>query len=282
MPAQSTPGRRAGLASAADHPDQLDAVLELLGSRWPRFMLAGRPGHDVDLIAALLRHLRYQVLLFADDGTLIGAGLALPVYWDGTVKGLPAGWDGAVTASENAEPAGPVPEAAHPEAAHPKAAHPKAAPTALCALSITIAAEHAGQECSARIMAQMRAVAALGGLPHVIVPVRPVHKTRYPLTSMERYLTWRTDDGRVFDPWLRCHLSLGATLLAVAPESMTITGTVAEWQDWLGMALPETGDYIIRGGLAPLAVDRAADRGVYREANVWVVHTDPSGNNSAA
>jgi hypothetical protein len=61
-------------------------------------------------------------------------------------------------------------------------------------------------------------------------------------------------------------------VLTVAPESMTISGTVAEWQDWLGMALPDSGRYVVRGGLAPLVVDRQADTGLYREANVWVVH----------
>ena len=38
------------------------------------------------------------------------------------------------------------------------------------------------------------------------------------------------------------------------------------------MALPESGDYVFRGGLSPLAVDREKDRATYLEPNVWMVH----------
>jgi hypothetical protein len=40
-----------------------------------------------------------------------------------------------------------------------------------------------------------------------------------------------------------------------------LTGTVAEWERWTGLALPATGDYVFPHGLAPVAVDRAADTG---------------------
>lgn len=89
---------------------------------------------------------------------------------------------------------------------------------------------------------------------------------------MARYLTWRTEDDRVFDPWLCLHLSLGGTVLGLAFPSMTISGTVANWQHWIDLLLPDSGEYIIPGGLAPLAVDRDADTGVYREPNVWIMH----------
>jgi hypothetical protein len=46
--------------------------------------------------------------------------------------------------------------------------------------------------------------------------------------------------------------------------SYRIVGTVAEWESWLGMAFPESGDYVFPGGLSPLAVDREADTGKRR------------------
>jgi hypothetical protein len=54
------------------------------------------------------------------------------------------------------------------------------------------------------------------------------------------------------DPWIRTHQRLGAEILSAAPASQTMTGTVAEWERWTGMAFPESGDYAIPGGLSLL------------------------------
>jgi hypothetical protein len=82
----------------------------------------------------------------------------------------------------------------------------------------------------------------------------------------------RAASSLLFDPWLRVHERLGGTILRPEPHSMTITGTVAEWEGWTGMTFPESGGYWFPAGLAPLAVDRDADRGSYREPNVWMLH----------
>jgi hypothetical protein len=253
--------------TAAERPDLAAGVPELLASRWPVFMLAGRPGHDADLPSLLMSHLEYQILLIDDRDELLGVGVSLPLVWDGTVEGLPAGWDGAVTASADLHERGGT-------------------PNAVCALSITTVpsakgsdskgSDSKGSDYAAVIMAGLKQAAAAAGLAEVIVPVRPVLKTRYPLVPMVDFLAWQTDDGRVFDPWLRLHLSMGATVLGIAPEAMTITGTVAEWQGWTGLALPGNGEYVIPGALAPLVIDREADAGVYREPNVWLAHPTDS------
>jgi hypothetical protein len=52
------------------------------------------------------------------------------------------------------------------------------------------------------------------------------------MTSMDQYVRWRRADGAPFDPWLRLHRQLGARLLRVAPRSMVVTGTIAEWEAW--------------------------------------------------
>ena len=68
------------------------------------------------------------------------------------------------------------------------------------------------------------------------------------------------------------HVRAGGEVLATDPESLLITGTVAEWEEWTGLAFPETGEYVFPHGLATLAIDREADRGSYWEPNVWVRH----------
>ena len=89
---------------------------------------------------------------------------------------------------------------------------------------------------------------------------------------MERYVRWRRDDGLLFDPWLRLHERLGAELLRVAPASMTVDGTVAEWEEWAGLAFPESGEYPVAGALVPVTIDRERDLGRYVEPNVWMLH----------
>src|SRR5205814_10350755 len=89
----------------------------VLAARWPPFMLAGRPGHDADL-PALARQAPEHQIVALDGDEVLGVGLSVPLDWDGTPAGLPAGWDGAVSAGAALLAAG-------------------AAPTAVCALSIT-------------------------------------------------------------------------------------------------------------------------------------------------
>ena len=54
----------------------------------------------------------------------------------------------------------------------------------------------------------------------LIAPVRPSWKERYPLAPIERYVTWRRDDGQLLDPWMRLHERLGARVAAPLPRSM--------------------------------------------------------------
>jgi hypothetical protein len=71
---------------------------------------------------------------------------------------------------------------------------------------------------------------------------------------------------------MRVHERLGASVLKPEPHSLLITGAVAEWQEWTGMAFPETGEYWFPGGLATVAIDHEDDRGSYWEPNIWMHH----------
>ena len=102
--------------------------------------------------------------------------------------------------------------------------------------------------------------------------MRPTLKARYPLAAMERYLAWRRADGQLFDPWLRVHERLGAEILGVCPGSLLVEGTVAQWEEWTGMAFPDSGSYVVEGALVPVEIDRARDVGRYVEPNVWMCH----------
>jgi hypothetical protein len=241
----------------ADRPDLGACLPEVLAARWPRFMLAGHPGHDVDLVQHLtVKAPQHQVILLDRDDEILGVGLSVPLEWDGTVAGLPAGWDAAVSASAELLASGRT-------------------LTMVSALSVTLARQASGRGLAEMVIAAMRAAAIGAGAPGMLVPVRPVWKSRYPLIPLADYAGWRRPDGEVFDPWLRLHLQLGARRLAIAESSLTVTGTVREWEDWIGLPLPGTGAYTIDGGLVPLHIDYATQRGVYVEPNVWVYHAPP-------
>jgi hypothetical protein len=128
------------------------------------------------------------------------------------------------------------------------------------------------QGLAGQLIAVLRDLAPGTGLTRVIAPVRPTLKPRYPLTPIETFVSWTRTDGAPLDPWLRTHWRLGGRIIATAPRSQTMTGTVEDWQSWTGMLFPSTGEYVIPDGLSTLQVDREHDRGTYVEPNVWVQH----------
>jgi hypothetical protein len=131
---------------------------------------------------------------------------------------------------------------------------------------------HQGKGLSGEIIKGMAGVAGAAGFQCLIAPVRPTWKERYPLTPLEDYMQWRRGDGLPFDPWIRLHQRLGADVLAVAPRSLDIRGTVAQWEEWTEMAFPATGEYVVPGALVPVRIDRERDEGRYVEPNVWMRH----------
>jgi len=51
-----------------------------------------------------------------------------------------------------------------------------------------------------------------------------------------------------------------------------VPGTAAAWEEWTGLAFPESGSYVVSGALVPIEIDRERDEGVHVEPNVWMVH----------
>jgi hypothetical protein len=192
----------------------------------------------------------FQFHLVGDDGEILARARSLPVRWDGTTADLPDGIDGAIARGFD-----------------------EGGANVLCALVVMVPRDVQSRGISAAALSAMRDIAARNGLDALIAPVRPSWKERYPLVPIERYAEWRRDDGLLFDPWLRVHERLGATVLKPEPRSLRITGTADEWEEWVGMSFPESGDYWFPHGLSTLGVDRAANLGRYWEPNVWMRHT---------
>jgi GNAT superfamily N-acetyltransferase len=240
------------IVTLAERPD-LERVLDRHnGSAWPEFMLQD-PVAD-----ALWRHLHaefagWQLLLLDADDAILAAANCAPLSWDGTDDGLPEGWDDQFRRTVDQHAAGSPPDT-------------------LGALQIVVAPERRGDRLAGRMVAEMRERARAAGLRALIACVRPTDKHRYPLTPIDRYARWTRPDGLPFDPWIRLHARLGARIVRGAPRSMTITGTVADWERWTSLAFPDSGRYVVPLATDPVEIDREADRGVYHDANVWMVH----------
>lgn len=190
----------------------------------------------------------FQFYLVEND-IVLAEGNTIPVVWDGSTEH--AGIDWAFAEGSRAGP-----------------------PTTLCAIQVMIRKEAHGRGLSTMMLERMTQLAATHGLDCLIAPVRPTLKHRYPLTPIERYVTWRREDGQLLDPWLRVHERLGAEILGPAHESMRVEAPVASWEEWTGQSFPEDGDYVVEGGLVPMRV--AGCVGLYVEPNVWMRHPLPA------
>jgi hypothetical protein len=240
------------LLSVEERPDLWRPMTEVSAALWPEFMLNDPvAGEHWDRLPDDFP--AFQLALLDERGDIVAANNSAPLAWDGTDDGLPAGWDDQLLRSVSGHDAGTPPEA-------------------LGALQVTVHRDRQGSGYSGVMVNAMRANAAAHGFRAVIACVRPTDKVRYPLIPIEAYAGWTREDGLPFDPWIRLHVRLGGRLARPSPASMRIEGTVADWREWTGLDLPGSGDYLPDGAAAPVAIDLAADRGVYLDPNVWVVH----------
>jgi len=220
---------------------------------WPEFLYHA-PVLERLFGRVISEYAEFQFYAWDDEREeVVGVGNALPAAWDGDDATLPdGGLDAVVEARFSDRPP---------------------TPTVLCAQQILIAPEFRGQALSSRMIGRMAEIGAEHGLDTLIAPVRPTLKHRYPLTPVERYVEWRRPDGELLDPWLRTHERLGARIAKVAPESTRVPGAVAQWEEWTGLVFPDSGPYVVPGGLVPVEIDRERNEGLYVEPNVWMVHS---------
>jgi GNAT superfamily N-acetyltransferase len=144
---------------------------------------------------------------------------------------------------------------------------------ALSVLEITLLPELRGRGASRIILDAMRAQARRLGYRRMFAPVRPTAKHLDPFSPISEYVTRRTVDGLPADPWLRVHVRAGGQISKIAPASMVIAGTIADWSRWTSMTFPRSGQFAVPGALVPIHVSLEQDHAVYVEPNIWVEHS---------
>lgn len=230
-------------------PDLVDRLYDL-DDDWPEFM-------NRDPVAnALLWRVAHEfphlcVVATGDDGSVVARGRAMALVDRGHLPD--GGLDRAVIWAFNDRHRGQEPNLA-------------------CAVEIAIDNGHRGQGLSHRMLAALRDAARAAGLPALVAPVRPNQKDRDPTASMADYVGRTRDDGLPVDAWLRVHVRAGAHIVAVAPASMVMVGSLAEWREWTGLPFDRTGEVVVPGALVPVHCRVEHDHAVYVEPNVWVRH----------
>lgn len=191
-------------------------------------------------------------LVDQESSQAVGVGNSLPLNYDGAWADLPdGGLDWVLAKGFEDRAAG-------------------SRPNLVSALYIEVAGTHRGQRLSSRMIAEMRQIALAQGFSHLIAPVRPSLKSRYPLIPIDDYCQWQTAAGLPFDPWLRVHVQAGAKILHPCRNAMVVKGSRQQWSEWTGMDFPGDGQYTIPYGLVP--VEFHGGEGKYIEPGVWVLH----------
>jgi hypothetical protein len=238
----------------SDRPELWRDGIALTREVWPEYNIHSEdPDGYWDRLCDEFPDFQY-VLYDEREDEVIARGRTIPCEWDGTPDGLGEGISAMLAAAFKTREAG-------------------RRPTALCALAAEVRPRFQGGGRANQMLDVMADLAREASLPHLIAPVRPSLKDRYPLIPIEQYVSWTRDDGEPFDPWIRVHTRRGGQIVRPIPYSMRITGTVTEWEEWTGMGFPGDGHYTFPAGLAPVLIDHGRDLGSYWEPNVWIVHT---------
>jgi GNAT superfamily N-acetyltransferase len=244
-------------ATVAQRPDLAPLLGDL--NPWPPFMCQDPVGslYYADPVTAYP-----EFVLVAVDRDhperLVAKGYSVPFTWDeDPAESLPEdGWDGVILSAAIDRLAG-------------------LRGNLVSALEITVRPDLRGRGVSALMLAAMLDNAAAFGFPSLVAPVRPNGKHQCPDVSIREYAAMCRPDGLPVDPWLRVHVRAGGRIVGVAPRSMTMAGSTADWRAWTGLPFDTTGLMTVPEALVPVYCDVEQDYAIYCEPAVWVHHRLP-------
>jgi GNAT superfamily N-acetyltransferase len=231
-----------------------DYVRGMNKAAWPEFMLHEQVANEL-WHELLERFPAYQIAIYDTEQKRAAAmGNSLPLRWDGTMEDLPeGGWDWAFEQAVHDHKNG-VPPNLH------------------CAIQVIVHPEYRKHGLSLPMLKAVHGITISKGLQALIIPVRPSEKSKYPLASLDDYVTWKTEEGLPFDAWLRVHVRAGGKFIKVCHQSKTVRGSQRDWEQWTGLKFPQSGSYILPNALQPVELDIEKGEGLYIEPNLWMVH----------
>lgn len=200
--------------------------------------------------AILTDFARYHFFVIDDDtGKAAAVSVNVPLAWNGQSSSLP-GYNELLELTLEQAREGRT-------------------PTALVGILGAVSPDFRGQGVTELFYQGAAAILARHSIGSYLSPVRPSNKQLYPNFTMEEFLSWRTPDGGLVDPWLNHFKGMGATELGIAHDAITLSAPIEQWTAWTGMLFPVSGDYVIPGGHRMLRVDVDAGTARYGEDHLW-------------
>ncbi len=237
-----------------DRRPELAAMQSQLPNLWPSFMqqdpTAGLYYPDVET-----NHPEHVLVAYESPDAPVALAYTVPFEFGGEHRReLPDdGWDGVIRwAAQDRDR--------------------DSSPTLVSALEISIRPDRRGEGLASVLLEAMHENVRRLGFTELVAPVRPSAKHLEPHVPMRDYAFRTRPDGLPADPWLRVHARAGATIVKVAPRSMVIAGTLADWREWTGLPFDATGDVVVPQALVPVHCSVEHDYAVYVEPNVWMRH----------
>ncbi len=242
--------------SLRDRPDLIPLVFsKALDGVWPEFMR-----HDATAKLYFGGSVFFDYLDYAFgglvDGDVVGRAFGVPFAFniEGRTELPDGGWDQVIRWAHEDRLIGRT-------------------PTTMSVLEIALVPKARGIGNALAMLDALKACAKKLGFAEVFAPVRPTQKQLGSRTPMREYIKLKRADGLPMDAWLRTHVSVGGRIVKIAPYSMTIVGTIAEWSQWTGEAFEQSGTTEVEGALVPVIVSVEQNYGIYVEPNVWVQHS---------
>lgn len=237
------------IRTLAQHPGYAEKLAPLHRQAGPRFL---SHADDYHWSALTERFADFQLLALS-GGELIGAALALPLHWNGAAESLPPTIEEifirAIGCRELKKPA-----------------------NTLAALAIVTTDRYRGNGLRPEILKALKRQAGEQGFASLVAPVRPTQKSEHPLAPFAQYVNWKQTDGSPFDPELRMHWGMGASMLDIMPRAVTLEASVDEWARWTDMHFTQSGEYIVEGAQKPIIIDHSNNCGYYADAHLWMLH----------
>lgn len=139
----------------------------------------------------------FQLLALSGD-QLVGAALALSLFWNGAVESLSTSIEEVIIRAIGCR------ELKKPD-------------NTLAVSAVVTKDRYHGHRLRPEILVALKRLAGELGFTSLVAPVRPTQKGEYPLTPFEQYVNWKQMDGSPFDPEMRLHWYMGAAMLGIMP-----------------------------------------------------------------
>jgi hypothetical protein len=239
------------IRSRADSPELKKAATSIEQAAWNELGYLNYTSAHYEYYSDLLNaYADYQLCLVDQEtGYPVAAANCVPFACSGADDLPPEGWDWVVETAARSKGSGV---------------------NMLGALAISVPAVHRSKGYARLMIRSLVDLAEAKGLRGLVAPVRPSAKVRHPWVPIEEYIAWTDRNGRVYDPWLRSHLSCGGRLVGPCERSMVVQEPIAFWENWSKQRFEESGAYALEGALVPVMIDLDRQTGTYEEPNVWV------------